>query len=84
MSAPVNGFLKEFMELRKTINPTAAVKTPAAALKDEKKKKMKMSKNPAPLESGLSHIIEEKPGRKKVEEYFGNRISELYAAKMVR
>lgn len=84
MSAPVNGFLKDFLEMRKNLNPTAAVKTPIEAVKDEKKKKARMSKNPAPLESGLQHIIEDKPGRKKLEEYFGNRISELYAQKMAR
>ena len=81
MSA-VNAFLKDFVDMRKTLNPQAAVKTPIDAVKDEKKKKMKMSKNPIPLDTGLQHIIEEKPGRKKVEEYFGNRISELYAKKM--
>jgi len=82
--ASANQFLKDFMDLRKNINPLSGVKSPAEAVKEEKKKKGKMSKNPEPEESGLAHIIEDKPGRKKVEEYLGNRISELYAKKMVK
>ena len=84
MSGNGNQFLKDFLDMRKSINPLAGVKTPVEALKDEKKKKQRMSKNPEPEEGGLSHIIEEKPGRKKVEEYLAGRISALYAAKMVK
>lgn len=75
-----NDFLRQFIEMRKTIapNPMAAV----AAAPPASKKAKKTSKTQVYTEGGIQEIIDTKPGKKHVEEYFQKRCNDLTAEKM--
>ena len=75
-----NAFLRQFIEMRKSIapNPMATV----AAAPPASKKAKKTSKAQVYTEGGLQEIIETKPGKKHLEEYFQKMCNELTAEKM--
>ena len=76
-----NDFLRQFIEMRKQIAPTGAL-----AAKVETKPASKRAKKGSSVqkvtEGGIQHIIENKPGRKEVEEYFQKACDELTSEKM--
>lgn len=77
-----NDFLRQFVEMRKAVAPT-----PAAALASDKaapasKKSKKGVKIREVIDGSVSHIIEETPPKRKVEEYLQGLCDELTAAKM--
>lgn len=76
-----NDFLRQFIEMRKAIAPN-----PMAAARVDTTPASKRAKKPSSVqkitEGGLQHIIENKPGRKEVEEYFQKTCDELTAQKM--
>jgi hypothetical protein len=76
-----NSFLKEFLNMRKTIAPPGP--SPQDVL-PQKKKKAKMSSNPPPLTEsvGINTIIEEKPHKRVVIEYLQKRANEFTVEKM--
>ena len=85
MSA-VNSFLKEFLEMRKSLpknpgEPAQAKKDPKKAVL-EPKKKVKFTKDQTVEKPGLMTIIQDKPGRRVVVEYLQNRANELTEQKM--
>lgn len=76
-----NDFLRQFLEMRKAIAPSGA----AAAHIDPKstsKRAKKTSSVQKITDGGLQHIIENKPGRKDLEEYMQHRCDELTAERM--
>jgi hypothetical protein len=77
-----NDFLRKFIEMRKTIAPTPAAAAELNKKEPMSKKTKKGSLIREVLDGSISHIIEEKPPRKKVEEYFQTMCNELTAAKM--
>jgi hypothetical protein len=89
MSA-INGFLKDFMDMRKTINPVglSAIKGPLKPGVSGKigvtgpGGKGKITKGPAVIHSGLAHIIEAKPERKEVITYLQERANDMSEAAM--
>jgi membrane protease subunit (stomatin/prohibitin family) len=73
-----NEFLSQFIEMRKGIaatNPSAAAAVAAAAPASKKAKKT--SKKQVFTDCGVENIIEHRPGRKEVEEYFQKRCDDL-------
>lgn len=79
--ASKNEFLRQFIEMRKSIAPSPMAAAMATATPVSKKAK-KLSKTQEFIEGGLQEIIEKKPGRRHVEEYFQKTCNELTAAKM--
>lgn len=78
-----NEFLSQFIEMRKGIaatNPSAAAAV--AAQMPASKKAKKTSKKQVFTDTGYESIIEHKPGRKEVMEYFQKRCDDLTAEKM--
>ena len=78
-----NEFLSQFIEMRKGIaatNPSAAAAVAAAAPASKKAKKT--SKKQVFTDCGVENIIEHKPGRKEVMEYFQKRCDDLTTEKM--
>ena len=78
-----NEFLKQFVEMRKGMAPPPgqqSVKASDVLPKSKKAKKLGSTKKVT--ETGLQHIIETKPGRKVVEEYFQDVCNKLTAEKM--
>lgn len=76
-----NDFLKQFIEMRKAIAPSGAVAARVDPTPTSKRAK-KTSSVQKITEGGLQHIIENKPPRKEVEEYFQKACDELTADKM--
>ena len=79
-----NDFLRKFIEMRQSIappGPTSKMAHEVATLPKPQQQK-KMTKEQKRIQTGLQHIIEEKPGRKVVEEYFQEMCNELTASKM--
>jgi hypothetical protein len=75
-----NDFLRQFVEMRKAIAPSGAA---AARVEPPASKRAKKTSSAQKVsEGGLQHIIENKPGRKEVEEYFQTRCDELTSEKM--
>ena len=77
-----NDFLRQFIEMRKAIAPNGAMAArvdPTPASKRAKKTSTSAQKVEG---GGLAHIIENKPGRKEVEEYLQTKCNELTAEKM--
>lgn len=76
-----NDFLRQFVEMRKALAPN-----PMAAARVETKPASKRAKKGSSVqkvtEGGIQHIIENKPGRKEVEEYFQKSCDELTSEKM--
>ena len=77
-----NSFLKEFLNMRKTIVPSSIPVAPAAKKKDEKKKKRPIEPTQTTESAGLAEIVENKPNKKVVIEYLQKRANELSAEKM--
>lgn len=77
-----NSFLKAFVEHRKSIAPTPAAAASLAKDLPSSKKTKKGSAVREVMDGNLSYIVEEKPNRKKVEEYFQRACDELTAIKM--
>lgn len=78
-----NAFLSQFIEMRRGMaaqNPSAAAAV--AAQMPASKKAKKTSKKQVFTDGGVQNIIEHKPGRKEVMEYFQKRCDELTAEKM--
>ena len=76
-----NDFLRQFVEMRKALAPN-----PMAAARVDPTPKSKRAKKGSSVqkvsEGGLQHIIENKPGRKEVEEYFQKACDDLTSEKM--
>jgi hypothetical protein len=76
-----NDFLRQFLEMRKAIAPS-----PMATARVEPAPKSKRAKKGSSvqkvMDGGIQHIIENKPGRKEVEEYFQKSCDELTSEKM--
>lgn len=78
-----NDFLKQFIQMRKEITPPPGTRSVAATdVLPKSKKQKKMGPRQEITETGLQHIIEAKPGRKVLEEYFQEMCNELTAKKM--
>jgi hypothetical protein len=80
-----NGFLKEFLAMRKELKPSATTSpSPADVLpkKDKRKPKPQMKKELETEKPGLMGIIENKPHKRVVIEYLQNRANELSEEKM--
>lgn len=74
-------FLQEFINTRNKINKQDKMAKPAdasAVRKGEKKAKEDA------LHTGIAYIIENKPGRKHMEEFLQKRCDELTAEKMAK
>ena len=83
MATRENAFLAQFIEMRRGIaatNPSAA--QAVAAQMPASKKAKKPSKKQSFTDAGVDNIIEHKPGKKEVMEYFQKRADELTAEKM--
>ena len=79
-----NEFLSQFIEMRKGIaatNPSAAAVV--AAQMPASKKFKKSSRKQAFTDTGVDSLVEHKPGRKQVEEYFQDKCNKLTEEKMV-
>lgn len=74
-----NDFLRQFIEMRKSIAPTPQAMVDATPVS---KKAKKLSKTQAYVEGGIQEIIEKKPGKRHLEEYFQKMCQELDAAQM--
>ena len=77
-----NDFLRQFMEMRQAVAPTPAAAVAAARTAPASKAAKSMSKIREVMNGTISHIIEEKPGKKVVMEYFQKMCDELTATKM--
>jgi len=78
-----NDFLRSFLEMRKGMNPAPG--NPSRSVVDElpkTKKQKRIGPRQEVTETGLQHIIEEKPGRKVVEEYLQEMCNQLTSKKM--
>ena len=83
--AAINGFLKEFLDMRKKLEPqlkNAADAPGSIKIKGGSKTKSKIEKTQQVLDGGLQHIIENKPIRKDVVAYLQKRANELTVEKM--
>ena len=76
-----NDFLRQFVEMRKAIAPNGAMAARVDPTPTSKRAK-KTSSAQKVEGGGLQHIIENKPGRKEVEEYLQKKCDELTAEKM--
>ena len=82
MSA-VNGFLKEFMEMRKSLVPTPKiVGNPSPANPATKKRKEKFTKEQTTQDSTLATIIEDKPHKRVIIEFLQKHANHLTEEKM--
>ena len=83
MNAQLNSVLKDFMDLRKSLHrspaPTSQVK---AHGKDKALGKTKEAQLSETLETSLARIIEDKPHKREVCEYFQKECDRLTAKKM--
>ena len=77
-----NDFLKNFIEMRKSIAPTPAASAALGAALPSSKKTKKGSKIREVMEGNIAYIIEETPGKKYLEEHLQKMCDELTAAKM--
>lgn len=77
-----NDFLRQFVEMRKAVAPTPAAAASVDRAIPDSKKTRKGNKIREVIDGNISHIIEEKPPKKKVEEYLQGLCDELTAAKM--
>ena len=76
-----NDFLRQFIEMRKAVAPNGAQAARVDPTPTSKRAK-KTSSVQKVTDGGLAHIIENKVGRKEVEEYLQKRCDELTADKM--
>lgn len=76
-----NDFLKQFIEMRKTLAPSGAAAAHVDPAPKSKRAKKGLSVQKV-MEGGLQHIIENKPPRKEVEEFFQKKCDELTAEVM--
>lgn len=82
MSA-VNGFLKDFLEMRKALVPTPKiVGNPSPANPATKKRKEKFTKEQETKDPTLATIIEDKPHKRVVVEYLQKHANSLTEQKM--
>jgi hypothetical protein len=83
MSA-VNAFLKDFLEMRKSLAPTTPkiVGNPQPANPTTKKRKEKFTKEQTTQDPTVMTIIEDKPHKRVVIEYLQKRANELTEQKM--
>lgn len=87
-----NGFLKDFMNLRKSLQPSLTspgkMVTPTSGSAEPPKKKGGRPSKQTPLTQSpegsttLAKIVEEKPKRSVVEDYLQNRANEETVKKM--
>lgn len=76
-----NDFLRQFIEMRKQVAPTGAQAARVDPTPTSKRAK-KTSSVQKVTDGGVQHIVENKPGRKEVEEYFQKSCDDLTAEKM--
>ena len=83
MSA-VNGFLKDFMEMRKSLVPPTPkiVGNPTPANPETKKRKEKFTKEQTTKDPSIATIIEDKPHKRVVIEYLQKHANHLTETKM--
>lgn len=82
MSA-VNAFLKDFLEMRKNLQPPSKiVGNPTPANPDTKKRKEKFKKEQEVDGMSLMTIIEKKPHRREVIKYLQDRANHYTVEKM--
>lgn len=83
MSA-VNGFLKDFIEMRKSLVPPTPkiVGNPSPANPATKKRKEKFTKEQTVQDPTLATIIEDKPHKRVVIEYLQKHANSLTESKM--
>ena len=81
MSA-VNAFLKDFLEMRKSLTPQQIVGNPTPANPETKKRKEKFTKQQQVKDASLATIIEDKPHKRVVVEYLQKRANGLTEQKM--
>jgi hypothetical protein len=81
MSA-VNAFLKDFLEMRKSLTPQQIVGNPTPANPESKKRKEKFTKQQQVKDASLATIIEDKPHKRVVVEYLQKRANALTEQKM--
>ena len=74
-------FLKNFIEMRKSLAPSPMARAAVTAEPTSKKAK-RTTKHQVFTDSGLQRIIEEKSPKKEVEDYFQKMCDELTATKM--
>ena len=79
MSGRTNEFLKQFLEMRKSLAPGPMASANVAPVT---KKAKKTSSKQVFTDSGLRRILEEKSPRKEVEEYLQKCCNDLTAEKM--
>ena len=78
----VNSFLKEFINLRKELNPTNAVRNAGVSSTATPARKDKPNKRAVVVDSGLAHIIEKKPHKRVVLEHLQKKANDLTTEKM--
>jgi phage regulator Rha-like protein len=82
MSA-TNGFLKDFLEMRKSLVPTQKiVGNPKPANPETQKRKEKFTKEQSTKDPTLATIIEDKPNKRVVIEYLQKHANSLTESKM--
>lgn len=76
-----NGFLKEFLDIRKNLHKSEpSVKETRGKMRNQKV--MPTADNETPIEITLARIIEEKPKKKEVEEFLQKECDKLTKEKM--
>jgi len=77
-----NDFLRQFVEMRKQIapNPSAAAAVAKQAPASKKAKALSAVREVA--DTTISHIVENRPPKRDVMDYFQERCNELTSAKM--
>jgi hypothetical protein len=78
----LNGILKDFIEMRKGLNKTPAPAPASANHKGKHLTKTKEAVQSDMLAPTLTKIIEDKPAKKDVLEYFQKEADRLTAQKM--
>jgi len=79
---PANDFLRQFMEMRKQIAPNPSAAAAVAKQEPLAKRAKKVGPIREVMEGTISHIIEHKPKKKEVEEYFQHMCDDLTGQKM--
>jgi hypothetical protein len=78
----MNGFLKDFMQMRKSLNQSQTPQPAASSPPVKGKKEKKITKEQKVIGGGYQHIVENKPPRKDVIFYLQDRANELTVEKM--
>ena len=79
---PTNDFLKQFIEMRRSVAPNPSAAAAAAKAEPAAKKTKKGNAIREVMEGNIAYIIEEKPNKKHVMEYFQEMCDGLTAKKM--